>query len=234
MLCLKLKGAMKLYVDVGEKAAAGIGAAQSEQWKETRKQSSQQCASVLLDKSKSIQKKLNKVDDDMSEEQAKETVLQAEEKKPSSEENLTRGKRPREDAPQGTSTTLLKVAPAVKAKRGRPRKKPLLADLADFVGIAVAKNFAIEDEDGNLKDVMYIGKVVSFDRERVFWRILYEDGDEEEYDEHDLKKGAVFYIQSHGETIMADDKVRKMLERYTPAVETETSKPAAAAIDCDV
>ena len=49
----------------------------------------------------------------------------------------------------------------------------------DFIGVKVAKYF-----DGKL----YQGEVIEYDEEYEYWKVKYDDGDEEEYERHELEE----------------------------------------------
>lgn len=45
-----------------------------------------------------------------------------------------------------------------------------------YLGLRVAKYFPIENDEGELVDILYNGKVVSYEAESKFWHIEYSDG----------------------------------------------------------
>lgn len=63
-------------------------------------------------------------------------------------------------------------------------KKPKKKDPRSYVNSRVAKNF-----EGSI----YFGNITAYDVADQFWSVVYDDGDEEEYDEDDLKHYTQMY-----------------------------------------
>lgn len=100
-----------------------------------------------------------------------------------------------------TPATKQKVAPndaeapkGVKRKRGRPRKHPAEKRLRNPK--RVAKKFSL-DTEGSERQKIYFGMVVSrkgcTEKPGSLWHVVYDDGDEEEFDKSDLVEALNLY-----------------------------------------
>lgn len=67
------------------------------------------------------------------------------------------------------------------------QKKPKTTDPKTYINRRLCKFFGEDESD------LFFGIVASYDEKVNFWHIDYDDGDEEEYDENDVKKGIELY-----------------------------------------
>lgn len=85
-------------------------------------------------------------------------------------------------ATDGQASKSSKRALSTQKQDAPPVLPPTAASLAErpnsYVGRRVAKFF---------DDECYFGEIVHFDVEAMLWRVIYDDGDEEDFDEFDSK-----------------------------------------------
>jgi hypothetical protein len=231
---------MKLYISVGEKLTADP-AVHSEEWKLDRKISAEKSTTHLSDKIVQIQQKSTVTD--ASETPAK-AIIQQEPSVPTT--NIPPMTVPTMTVPPPTIPTPtippMSVLPLKRhhvdiqpspnphdngssSEKREPRKnvgrpkKPKLSNL-DCLGLPIAKFFEIENAAGQMEFILFTGRIVSFDKKSVFWKVRYEDDDEEEFDEADLRNGALLYLEQRGHQL-APEELQKM-------VDTFVDKPARA------
>ena len=168
----------------------------SEQWKEDRKKSAEKSTTDLLGKVAGLQEKVTKAAE--AAEKEKETSRQ-QASIPSTNTSTLKRQLPREP-----------LNPESSAERQKS-KVQRLSIYKDFPNLPVAKYFEIENDDGEMTNILFSGRVVSFDS--VFWKVRYEDGDEEEFDEADLRHGALLYLQHFGHTL-PQDELQKLVDTF--------------------
>jgi hypothetical protein len=197
---------MKLYINVGEKDTADP-AVHSEQWKEDRKKSAEKSTTDLFDKVLQLQEQGRKAG-----EEVENTDEQQEATETAPDSPLTNTLTIKRQAP--FEPTASPDLPGLATTELQRPKKPRLSLQQDFHGIPIAKYFEIEDDDGEIINTLFTGTVVSFNGESVFWKVKYADGDEEEFDEVDLRKGALLYLEKRGHKL-AQQELQKLVEKFS-------------------
>lgn len=66
-------------------------------------------------------------------------------------------------------------------------KKPKKQDPKSFINRRLCKYFGENESD------LFFGIIASYDEKVNFWHVDYDDGDEEEFDENDVKQGLALY-----------------------------------------
>eukprot|EP00934_Nitzschia_sp_Nitz4_P001628 Nitzschia sp. Nitz4//scaffold222_size33694//3280//5255//NITZ4_007860-RA/size33694-augustus-gene-0.21-mRNA-1//1//CDS//3329542585//1628//frame0 len=79
-----------------------------------------------------------------------------------------------------------------KARRSSPKEKQ-----ASYINQRVAKHFPAPNSSGVLEDELYFGTVSEF--KAGYWHIVYDDDDEEDFDETELKTAILLYDQHRQE-----------------------------------
>eukprot|EP00523_Entomoneis_sp_CCMP467_P004073 CAMPEP_0168750070 /NCGR_PEP_ID=MMETSP0724-20121128/17062_1 /TAXON_ID=265536 /ORGANISM="Amphiprora sp., Strain CCMP467" /LENGTH=606 /DNA_ID=CAMNT_0008798039 /DNA_START=31 /DNA_END=1851 /DNA_ORIENTATION=- len=113
--------------------------------------------------------------------QLKEKLLELQKKRASQGNQGPSSKKARAAAEPTVRREKKKKGPPEKSKKNNPfpdvSVELLEANPKKFLSERVAKHF---DED------LYYGSVVSYDDNSKYWRVRYDDGDNEEYDVHDM------------------------------------------------
>jgi hypothetical protein len=199
---------MKLYQQVGEKTTAN-----KKDWNEEsrtqKKNDAKKCADMLLEKSEWLRKKKEEAE----KVQAAAKAAGAAKRSPSTLKVGT-GKRAKISSPAGT-----------------PRARPKLDKKTFYLNKRVSKAFPMEDNDGKLKDEIYFGTVdyLKHANEPYLWHIQYDDDDEEEFDEKDMKVGLKLYEKHE-----VEDKnkpqgyIKPISEPAAMHVDQPTTTPAPA------
>ena len=185
--------ALRLYIEVGEKDSADP-IVLSKKWKEDRKKSAEKSTADLLGQVAGLQEKVTS----KAAEKGNETSRQ-QGSTPSTNISTPKRHLPSES-----------LVPESSAERQRA-KVQRLSIYKDFPNLPVAKYFEIVSSEGEMTNILFSGKVVSFDS--VFWKVRYEDGDEEEFDEADLRHGALLYLQHFGHTL-PQDELQKLVDTF--------------------
>ena len=160
--------ALKLYTEVGEKVSADA-LIWTENRKAERKKGSEESANQLLAEVPKLKENLViNAEKALAKAQAESTAVATISEVKNSIPSPVAAKRPRD------STT-----PAQKG-RVRPKKtKPTPEKEASgkqYLDMKVAKYFTLENDEGQMEDVLFLGKVETYNRKSKFWHIVYEDG----------------------------------------------------------
>jgi len=183
--------ALKMYTEVGEKVSADA-LIWTENRRAERKKGSEASANQLLAEVPKLKEKLEiNAEKALAKAQAESTAVAAiSEVKNNIPPPAPSPKRPRE-----STTSTPKSRGRSKKVKPAPEKE---ASGKQYLDMKVAKYFTLENDEGQMEDVLFLGKVQTYDRKSKFWHIVYEDGDEEDFDEEDLKKGIALYIEKCG------------------------------------
>lgn len=180
--------ALKKYAQVGEKETASPRIWTKER-RDDRKEGSESSAKQLLEEVPTLRATLEKKAEKVKAKAKAATVATAAASEvPEKAENATPNsvKRPR-------------IAESSERQLGETKKAKQESTISQlpgqrYLGLRVAKYFPIENDEGELVDILYNGKVVSYEADFKFWHIEYSDGDEEDFDETELKKAIQLYI----------------------------------------
>ncbi len=159
--------ALKLYTKVGEKASVD-SLIWTEKRRTERAEGSEESAEKLLERVPSVKDTpIPTVENEVAVVQV-EAVAEVLVPEVQNDVSSSVTKRPRD-----TPTSAQK-------SKGKP-KKPKQAKEQEFNGKqylkkSVAKYFSLENDVGQMEDVLYIGKVDTYDRKSNYWHIIYEDG----------------------------------------------------------
>lgn len=86
----------------------------------------------------------------------------------------------KDDVLTGNSKRSRDTSNSSQKQRGKSKKmketKEKVTPGKQYLKMPVAKYFSLENEKGQMEDVLYIGKVVKYDRKSNYWHIVYEDG----------------------------------------------------------
>jgi hypothetical protein len=202
-----LPAGMQLYQQVGEKTTTN-----KRDWTEEsrtqKKNDAKKCADMLLEKSEWLRKK--KEEDEKAKAAAK--AAGAVKRSPST----------------------LKVGTAKRAKisspAGTPRARPKLDKKTFYLNKRVSKAFPMEDNDGKLRDEIYFGTVdyLKHADEPYLWHIQYDDDDEEEFDEKDMKVGLKLYEKHEREDKNKPQGYIKPMSEPAAIDVDQPSKPPAS------
>ena len=196
---------LKLYSEKGEKREI----VNSEVWVAEKKKLASETSQALFDKSEELQKKI-------SDEEARIKAAKAN----GIDESAAR-KRGQESS--------LDAGTAKKAKtsaRGRKRQDKRTM----YINRRIAKAFQQEDENGKLIDEIFFGTIdkICHDDEPIYWHVQYDDDDEEEFDERDIKSGLELYARHEMSDPRKSNAVRDV-ESAAPEGDDDDTPDAAAA-----
>lgn len=65
-----------------------------------------------------------------------------------------------------------------------------------YVGHRVCKMFPLENEEGIMVDVLFYGTITEYDAENKLWQVVYDDDDQEDFDERDMKTAVRLYDEN--------------------------------------
>ena len=157
-----------MYTEVGEKVSADALIWTSSR-KAERKKGSEATANQLLAEVPTLKENLViNAEKALAKAQAESTAVAAITEVKNSIPPPPSPKRPRDS-----------ITPSQKT-RGRPKKaKPTPDQEASgkqYLDMKVAKYFTLENDEGQMEDVLFLGKVQTYERKSKFWHIVYEDG----------------------------------------------------------
>jgi hypothetical protein len=137
-------------------------------------------------------------------------------------------KRASHDDKKGGSPAVKKArkstgTPTPRATKSKDDKKTM------YLNKRVAKEFQQEDETGEPFTEVYFGTIDSYvsssDSEHPLWHVQYDDDDEEEYDEKDLKRAIKLYDREKANDVNPPNRssMASEVEMAAPAGESPTA-----------
>lgn len=178
MLCsffhfLVILDALKLYTQVGEKGKVDDATWTTEK-REERKVGAAASAQKLVDGIPELQETLRKNAEKENAKAAAAAAVAVPVPAPAAPA-LVPEKAPNNSPPNSGAKRQRKNANPAAEKRTKPVKKAKKHAPKDYLNTRVAKYFELENDQGTLQNVLYTGKVTSYDSESKFWHIVYDD-----------------------------------------------------------
>lgn len=212
-----MKDALELYKKVGEKtqtvdAAKTVNTGRNaEESFQGKKQSSSEAADSILKQSVKVQEEQKR----RAESKTRGIAAPSRQERPPG--LITAQKRPYSE--KGASPS------AKKAKRSSspaPKKK---VDETKYINMRVAKEFEQEDDEGQMYNEIFYGTIDAFvgTPDSPLWHVKYDDDDEEDYDEKDIKKALKLYKSARG----GDEKAAAKGDQTTNTSEERAPGPFA-------
>ena len=200
---------------------------------EKKKEESKVAAATVLEKSLKLQEHVKNT----AEQKAKNAEKRkSDAKKSQVDVNVTNAGSMK--APPTTPTTN-RPASSGNRKRGRhaktssEQKKPKEDKRLKYLNLRVAKTFDLEDETGKPYESVFFGTIDRFvetsDEDPPLWHVQYDDDDEEEFDENDLKEALKLYKKEKKN----DPKATNVTSQVESVSQANRETPEKDAMDVD-
>ena len=210
--------ALELYKKVGEKDITVDAAKTVDQKKKTEVNFEQK----------------NKASKEAADSILRQSVIVQEEQKRRAE-SKTRGiaAPTRQERPPGIVTAQKRPysergnSPVAKKAKIVPKRKPV--DPFQYLKLRIAKEFEQEDDEGKPFQEIFYGTIDAFvgNADSPLWHVKYDDDDEEDFDEKDVKKALKLYESTRG----GDEKaIRKPNKEATGGAEGSASSETAVRV----
>lgn len=197
----------------------------AEAWVGEKKKLASESAKTLFEKSTDLQKKVEEEEKRIAE--AKANGLDPDEVLRPDDSSVAGRKRGQSTPNAGATKKARTGTTPGSSKRGRKKqdKKTM------YLNRRIAKAFQQEDENGKLVDEIFYGTIdkLVHESEPVFWHVQYDDDDEEEFDESDVKAAIRLYAIHEKDDPRKSNAAGATEGTVNTAGEDETRDAAAAA-----
>jgi len=109
------------------------------------------------------------------------------------------------------------TSPPKKKQKIKPKPQPEQKSPQEYMGMRIAKWF---DKD------LFFGTITSFDPDEKLWKVIYDDNDEEEFDETELKVGLMLHRKKKHVDTNEEQPQPPENNSVTPKAKPEKTAPA--------